>query len=343
MFIYGQIFFFSGSALAPTQAVGVPPQITRSFCLHTNNNFSKKEIISEIIEQTSSNTDFNRREIDKLYSLSVKYRENKLNKDEVIAKINNLRGGSFVDLAKAMAIFAAIIILQTTNPSAGFQTVPLHLQTVPPHLQWLYGDNSKTRQFGYGKACANRNFKVPKAVKNAGSVKKSSSGSWDYNDIRKQLDTQSSKKLITIQGGNGEIYNLKNPYRKSTDELSFDLADQIYESIRESNTDISDISKNLGFKERNIENVKNHVFIQKHELDQYVCMGEKSEYKRFDPYIKQALAWKRLQSGNHSKEDITWIKHECAERHHELKYNSGYYAAHTRAQSRFDGDPWENN
>lgn len=35
-------------------------------------------------------------------------------------------------------------------------------------------------------------------------------------------------------------------------------------------------------------------------------------------------------------------EHECAERHHKLKYGSGYNEAHNRAQTRFDGAPWEN-
>ena len=39
----------------------------------------------------------------------------------------------------------------------------------------------------------------------------------------------------------------------------------------------------------------------------------------------------------HSQNDIEWIKHECAERHHELKYDSGYSEAHERDQSRYDG------
>ena len=67
------------------------------------------------------------------------------------------------------------------------------------------------------------------------------------------------------------------------------------------------------------------------------------EYKRFDPNFQQALAWKRLEAGTHNQDDITWIKHECAERHHELKYGAGYSESHARAQSRFDGAPWEKN
>lgn len=167
-------------------------------------------------------------------------------------------------------------------------------------------------------------------TKNAGSDKKDpSSGSWDYVDVMRELDKQSNKKIIT--------------YLQNADELGYKLADQIYDSIREFDTDICDIAENLGFKADNIKNVKDHVFYQKHELDQYVSLGEASEYKRFDPYIQQALAWKRLETGTHTQDDITWIKHECAERHHELKYGSGYSEAHNRAQTLFDDAPWENN
>lgn len=180
-------------------------------------------------------------------------------------------------------------------------------------------------------------------TQNAGSDKKDpSSSSWDYVDVMRELDKQSNKKIITIQVPD-QIYTIKNPYREDAYELGYKLADQIYDSIRESDTDICDIAENLGFKADNIKKVKDHVFYQKHELDQYVSLGEASEYKRFDPYIQQALAWKRLETGTHTQDDITWIKHECAERHHELKYGSGYSEAHNRAQTRFDGAPWENN
>ena len=86
----------------------------------------------------------------------------------------------------------------------------------------------------------------------------------------------------------------KKPYREDAYELSYNLADQIYDSVRQCDTDICDIAENLGFKADNIKNVKDHVFYQKHELDQYVFLGEASEYKRFDPYIQQAVVWKPL-------------------------------------------------
>lgn len=66
-------------------------------------------------------------------------------------------------------------------------------------------------------------------TKNAGSDKKDpSSGSWDYVDVMRELDKQSNKKIIT--------------YLQNADELGYKLADQIYDSIREFDTDICDIA-----------------------------------------------------------------------------------------------------
>jgi hypothetical protein len=104
--------------------------------------------------------------------------------------------------------------------------------------------------------------------------------------------------------------------------------------------DICDIARNLGFKADNIKNVKDHVFYNEHNLDRY---GEnEGQRRRFDSDLQQALAWKRLEDGTYTQNDIIWIKHECMERHYELKFGSGYDEAHNRAQSRFDGAPWEN-
>ena len=169
--------------------------------------------------------------------------------------------------------------------------------------------------------------------------KESSSGSLDYKKTMRELDRQSSKKRIDVQVGD-QIYILQNPYHDGPYELGDKLADQIYESIRESDTDICDIAQTLGFKAKNIKNVKDHVFYNEHDLDRYG--PDQIERKQFDPNLQQALAWKRLETGTHTQDDVTWIKHECAERHHELKYGSGYNEAHNRAQTRFDGEPWEN-
>lgn len=145
------------------------------------------------------------------------------------------------------------------------------------------------------------------------------------------MDKQANQKIIDIAVA-GETYIIKNPDRLNSDELQFKLAEEVYDSIRESDTDICDAT--LGFKADNIKNVKDHVFYvfdNEHDLDRYG--PNEIEHKKFDATLSQALAWKRLEAGIHTADDIQWIKHECAERHHELKYESGYSEAHQRAQS----------
>ena len=50
----------------------------------------------------------------------------------------------------------------------------------------------------------------------------------------------------------------------------------------------------------------------------------------------------KSKTGTHTQDDVTWIKHEFAERHHQLKYGSSYNETYNRAQTRFNVTPWEN-
>ena len=118
-------------------------------------------------------------------------------------------------------------------------------------------------------------------------------------------------------------------------------ADKLYDAIRASDKDVSSISNNTGFKPANIQKVKDHVFYNEHLLDRYVDQGIPARVGRFDSTMEQAQAWNRLENGIHNDADITWLKHETAERWYELKYKSGYSEAHDRVDSRWSGYPWE--
>jgi hypothetical protein len=341
LIVYGDFVLRLTNGVVPSQAIGlaIPPQtpaIMRS--IHSNVGLSKKAIITQVIKEMPAEIDFTEREIDQLYNLSIECRNNSLRQEELITKISHLRGGSFIDIVAALGLIGAIIILSTNDGGLAFQPNPNAI--IPPHLQWLYGNQHPGNHFAYGKGAGTRSLTITELTQNAGSDKKDpSSGSWDYKEVMRELDRQSSKKRIDVQVGD-QIYMFKNPDRQNADELQFKLAEKIYDSIRECDTDICDISQNLGFKADNIKNVKDHVFYNKHDLDRYG--PDEIEHKRFDATLEQALAWKRLEAGIHTQDDVTWIKHECAERHHELKYNSGYTEAHERAQSHYEGYPWEN-
>lgn len=132
-------------------------------------------------------------EIDQLYDLSIQFKNNSINQEELIDKINNLRGGSYVEMAVALGIIGIILILLTnawTTPNAN--------RIVAPHLQWLYGDPKPGNQFGYGKSVGPRSITVTGVMtQDAGSDKKQpSSGSYDYIDVMRKLNTRS--KIISI-------------------------------------------------------------------------------------------------------------------------------------------------
>ena len=76
---------------------------------------------------------------------------------------------------------------------------------------------------------------------------------------------KSGKKRIALQVGD-QIYTIKNSSSQSADELQFVLVEKVYDSIRESNTDICDSASNLGFKADNIKNVKDHIFYNEYDL-----------------------------------------------------------------------------
>jgi len=136
-----------------------------------------------------------------------------------------------------------------------------------------------------------------------------------YGKIMRELECQANDTKVRLKF-DGRTYEIENSDFVSADELSDRLAGQIYDEIKASKSDVAGIAKNLGCKEVNIEKVKNHVFKNKHYLDRLFPL-EPIECREFDPYLQQALAWKRLEYGVHIEEDKIWLMHEYAEQHHE--------------------------
>lgn len=158
----------------------------------------------------------------------------------------------------------------------------------------------------------------------------------DYGQIMETLNKNYKKFEVNIQV-DGKHYKLANP-AQDVNQIESELARQIYETIRQSTDDTARVATNLSYKESNVQKIKEHIFYNEHILDRY---GEKqTTIERFNPDLKQGLAWLRLKNGNHTEQDIVFLKHELAERHHEQKFKSGYNEAHERAQNKYNGSPW---
>lgn len=106
-FVDTRLIFSLGNGLAPTQAIGLPilpntPAIMQFS--HSNVGLSKKAIIALVIKEMPAEIDFTESEINQLYKLVIEWRNNSLSQEELITKISNLRGGSFIDVVAALRI-----------------------------------------------------------------------------------------------------------------------------------------------------------------------------------------------------------------------------------------------
>lgn len=105
-----------------------------------------------------------------------------------------------------------------------------------------------------------------------------------------------------IMAISGAISGALNPDSKEADKH----AKQYYEAVRKMTTDVKRISENTGYPESLIQQIKDFVFNEKHDL------GNRVDY--FDPDYKMAQSWQRLIDGKDIKtHDLTLLKHEQME------------------------------
>ena len=100
-----------------------------------------------------------------------------------------------------------------------------------------------------------------------------------------------------------------------------------YERYSKEN-DAKIIAGNTGFSVEQINQIRSHVFFNKHDLYE--------SYDRFAPEYNMAVAWKRLKEGTFLQRDITLLNHELLENEIETLYNISASEAHARATQTYD-------
>lgn len=118
---------------------------------------------------------------------------------------------------------------------------------------------------------------------------------------------------------------------KSSDEQEA-YAKRAYEEIRKKNakSDIAKVAKSSELSKKEVEKVRNHLFIEKHNLEK--------GFVHFDESAEIANAWEALEQGRATDLDIMLIKHELEELTIMEKYGYDYNKAHLFADRKY---PWE--
>ena len=115
--------------------------------------------------------------------------------------------------------------------------------------------------------------------------------------------------------------------REKRDEKRTKQAAAQYEKIRATD-DVAKVAKSSGLSEADVQQVKQHVFFNTHQL--YDGVGQ------FAPDYDMAVAWKRLSEGCPEDTDILLIKHEKLESDYEMWYNIDISEAHAKATETYD-------
>ena len=106
--------------------------------------------------------------------------------------------------------------------------------------------------------------------------------------------------------------------------------DPTYEK-RDKENFIKSIAANSGLSEHGVEKVFNHIFIEKHQLD--------DGFRRFDPSYEMAESFRRLSEGNDIQEhDRILIKHEWLELGLMKRYGYDYSTAHRITERKYNYD-----
>lgn len=146
-------------------------------------------------------------------------------------------------------------------------------------------------------------------------------------DERRAERLDNTNENDTMNTGDGSVQNTgaSGAIPRSDVKRMDDHATQYYEQIRQRTTDVDAIAKNTGLSIEDVQSVKNHVFIERHDL------GRKNP-TRFDPSYDMAVSWQRLIDGRDIQEmDMVLLKHEL----HELRLmaqGAGYRDAHIQAE-----------
>lgn len=143
-----------------------------------------------------------------------------------------------------------------------------------------------------------------------------------YEEWRKSVDNSGKSDIMNTSGISGAL----NPNGKRGEEH----AKRYYGLVRSMKTDVSKIAKTTGFSESKIQEVKDFIFNEKHDLG-----GAEKEY--FMPNYMMAESWQRLINGKPEQHDITLINHEIMEREL-MKQGYTQSEAHIMASKKYNYD-----
>lgn len=128
-------------------------------------------------------------------------------------------------------------------------------------------------------------------------------GRFTKKDFADMIADELKAYILSSNDVSGAISGARNPDSNEAKEH----AKKYYGLVRSMKSDVSKIAKITGLSINQIQEVKNFIFYEKHDL------GGK-ELEHFEPDFMMAESWRRLIAGIPETHDLTLIYHEIMER-----------------------------
>jgi len=147
---------------------------------------------------------------------------------------------------------------------------------------------------------------------------------------RKGKETVANEEESGIMKSGDEVITGASGAIPRNDNIRMDKhAELYYEEIRKRSNDVKAIANNTGFSEVDVQKIKNHVFINEHNLGADI-------HQRFTPDYDIAVSWQRLIDGKNIQEiDIILLNHELYELCL-MEQGISYNVAHRSAENEFN-------
>lgn len=161
------------------------------------------------------------------------------------------------------------------------------------------------------------------------------------------VDGGSKEELALMVLDNVASINVKESLTKNSNDINintgatagalnpatleaFEHAERFYEEIRKRKSDVAVIAQKTGFTEEYIQIVKNHIFIDKHDLGRGIP-------EHFFPDYEMAQSWQRLSDKKMKiqEHDIILLKHEYLE-HEYMARGMTQAQAHDEAEKLYN-------
>ena len=156
----------------------------------------------------------------------------------------------------------------------------------------------------------------------------------DEHDMPRRRNRESAPVRATWPdlGGNKTVDSGAYSGAKKTPGWEKRHAERYYEEVRnrKPGVDASKIAKYTDFTEEQAEDIRQHMFIREHDLDNGRVL------RRFYPDYDQAEAWQRLTEGRGTETDVLMLKHEYFELTQMRTYGYNYEKAHDIANAEYN-------